>query len=69
VKRLLLAALRLYQGTLAWIVPARCRFHPSCSHYFVEAVERHGAARGAWLGTRRLLRCHPLGSSGYDPVP
>ena len=53
----------------AWIVPVQCRFHPSCSHYFAEAVERHGAWKGAWLGIRRLLRCQPFGGSGYDPVP
>jgi hypothetical protein len=69
VKRLLLAAVRLYQRTLAWVVPAQCRFHPSCSDYFAQAVERRGALVGTWLGVRRLLRCHPLGGSGYDPVP
>jgi putative membrane protein insertion efficiency factor len=69
LKRLLLALVRFYQRTFAWVVPAQCRFHPSCSHYFVEAVEKHGAARGTWLGVRRLLRCRPFGGSGYDPVP
>jgi len=69
VKRPLLAAVRLYQRTLAWVLPVQCRFHPSCSHYFTEAVERHGALRGTWLGAKRLLRCHPLGGSGFDPVP
>lgn len=46
-----------------------CRFHPSCSHYTREAIEKHGARRGAWLGLKRLLRCRPFGASGYDPVP
>ena len=69
MKQLVLAAVRLYQRTLAWIVPAQCRFEPTCSHYFAEAVERHGTLHGAWLGLRRLLRCHPFGRSGYDPVP
>jgi len=69
VKTLLLALARSWQRTFAWIVPVQCRFHPSCSHYFAEAVERHGAWRGAWLGVRRLLRCQPFGGSGYDPVP
>lgn len=69
MKALLLAFVRFYQRTLAWVLPVQCRFHPSCSNYFVEAVERHGALKGAWLGLRRLLRCHPFGGSGYDPVP
>ena len=69
MKRLLLAAVRLYQRTLGWIMPAQCRFHPTCSHYCAEAIERHGAWRGTWLALRRLSRCHPLGGSGFDPVP
>jgi putative membrane protein insertion efficiency factor len=47
----------------------RCRFHPSCSAYALEALESHGAARGTWLALRRLARCHPWGGSGLDPVP
>lgn len=69
MKRLLLAAVRLYQRTLSLVLPVQCRFFPSCSCYFAEAVERHGALRGSGLGVWRLLRCHPLGGSGYDPVP
>ena len=70
MKRLLLALGRLYQRTLSPLLPTRCRFHPSCSQYFVEAIERHGALRGLALAVRRLARCHPLsGRSGYDPVP
>lgn len=49
--------------------PSPCRFWPSCSDYALEAVERHGAARGAWLAARRLLRCRPWGGQGVDPVP
>ena len=69
MKALLIALVRFYQRTFAWIVPVQCRFHPFCSQYFTEAVERHGAWKGTWLGVRRLLRCHPFGGSGYDPVP
>jgi len=49
--------------------PSPCRFDPSCSTYALEALERHGAARGSWLAVRRLARCHPWGGMGWDPVP
>jgi hypothetical protein len=59
----------LYQrGVSPWL-PFRCRFHPSCSRYFLEALERFGLARAMWLGLRRLLRCQPFCAGGYDPVP
>jgi len=66
VPRLLI---RLYQWCLSPWLGTRCRFEPSCSHYAQEAVEQHGALKGGFLAVRRLLRCHPFGSSGYDPVP
>ena len=65
---LLARLIRLYQGVTAGRV-SPCRYVPTCSTYALEAIESHGAARGTWLATRRLLRCHPLGSHGYDPVP
>jgi uncharacterized protein len=65
----LLGVVRGYQVLLSPIVGGACRFEPSCSRYMAEAIERHGAARGGWLGVRRLSRCHPFGSSGFDPVP
>jgi putative membrane protein insertion efficiency factor len=61
--------IRAYQLLLAPVLPPSCRYYPSCSHYAAEAIARHGPWRGAWLGLRRLLRCHPWGGSGYDPVP
>jgi uncharacterized protein len=63
------AVIRAYQLFIAPVLPASCRYYPSCSHYAAEAIARHGPWRGAWLATRRLLRCHPWGGSGYDPVP
>ena len=66
---ILLAVVRGYQVLLSPIAGGACRFEPSCSRYMTEAITRHGAGRGAWLGVRRLARCHPFGSHGYDPVP
>lgn len=68
VARALGGAIRTYQAARAGR-PSPCRFQPSCSAYALEAVEVHGAARGTWLAVRRLARCHPLGSHGWDPVP
>ncbi|HEX2092578.1 MAG TPA: membrane protein insertion efficiency factor YidD [Longimicrobiaceae bacterium] len=67
--RALIAAIRFYQRGISPLTPPSCRFHPSCSQYGVEAIQRHGAARGSWLTLRRLLRCHPFCRGGYDPVP
>lgn len=70
VSALLQALIRGYQIFISPILPAQCcRFLPSCSSYALEALERHGAIRGSWLTAKRLLRCHPWGGSGYDPVP
>lgn len=66
--RVLHALVRGYR-TLAAGRPSPCRFDPSCSTYALEALERHGAARGTWLAARRLARCHPWGGMGWDPVP
>ncbi len=60
---------RLYQVTLSPLLGGQCRFLPTCSHYFIEAVDKHGALVGGWMGLRRLLRCHPFSRGGYDPVP
>jgi len=65
----LIALLRLYQLLVSPWLGNRCRFHPSCSQYTIEALQRHGLLRGSWLGLRRLLRCHPWNPGGFDPVP
>jgi len=69
IARLLVALLRLYQLAISPLLPPSCRFHPSCSSYAVQALGRHGAARGSWLAARRLCRCHPFCEGGVDPVP
>jgi uncharacterized protein len=69
MKSLLLGALRVYQYVVRPMLGANCRFHPSCSDYAREAIERHGAMRGASLALRRIGRCHPWHPGGYDPVP
>ncbi|MCZ6837564.1 MAG: membrane protein insertion efficiency factor YidD [Planctomycetota bacterium] len=60
---------RLYQVTLRPVMGGQCRFEPTCSCYAIEALTTHGLFRGSWLMIRRLLRCHPWGGLGYDPVP
>ncbi len=64
-----LAAIRLYQVTLAPFTGHCCRFEPSCSHYAADAVKIHGVARGSWLAFTRVLRCNPFAKAGFDPVP
>lgn len=58
-----------YRGAISPLLPRSCRFTPTCSEYAIEALRRYGPFKGAWLTFRRLLRCHPWGGSGYDPVP
>jgi len=69
IRRLIAAAIRAYQLALSPLLGQRCRFYPSCSQYTLEAVMRFGVLPGAWLGLRRLARCHPWHAGGYDPVP
>ena len=65
----LLGLIRFYQRAVSPLTAAACRFTPTCSVYAAAAIDEHGAARGSWLALRRLLRCHPFGGTGYDPVP
>lgn len=67
--RLLIMLVSGYRRGVSPLLPARCRFAPSCSAYALQAVTEHGALRGSWLALRRLGRCHPFHPGGYDPVP
>ena len=65
----LLAVVKCYQYCISPLTPPSCRFTPTCSQYAAEALRKHGPLKGSWLTLRRLMRCHPWGGSGYDPVP
>lgn len=67
--RLLIALVQGYRHLVSPLLAPRCRYLPTCSEYAVEALRRHGAVRGGLLALRRILRCHPWGGHGYDPVP
>ena len=69
MRRLLMALIRGYQLAISPWLGRTCRFHPTCSQYTLEAIERHGALKGLWLGLRRVSRCHPFHPGGHDPVP
>ena len=69
IGRVLALLIRGYRYSVSPFLGASCRFHPSCSAYALEAIERHGAQRGVWIAVRRLIRCHPWNPGGYDPVP
>lgn len=64
---LLIGGVRFYQRIIRPFLPPSCRFYPSCSEYFIEAVQKYGPIKGAWRGTRRICRCHPWNEGGYDP--
>ena len=68
-RQLMILAVRGYQVSISPLLPASCRYHPSCSAYAIEAFERHGALRGGWLAAKRIVRCNPFVAGGYDPVP
>lgn len=65
----LIFLVRIYQYIISPLMPATCRYQPTCSHYMVEALQKHGPLKGLYLGVKRILSCHPWGGSGYDPVP
>ena len=65
----LIVLIKIYQMLVSPLFPPTCRFSPTCSHYTLDALKKYGILKGVWLGIRRLIRCHPWGGSGYDPVP
>lgn len=69
MRKVLMALVKGYRQFISPLTPPSCRYQPTCSGYALEALEKHGAVKGSWLALRRILRCHPWGGSGYDPVP
>jgi putative membrane protein insertion efficiency factor len=68
MQRILIFALKGYKILISPLLPSACRFYPTCSEYMMDAIARHGAIRGIWMGLKRLGRCHPFHEGGYDPV-
>jgi putative membrane protein insertion efficiency factor len=69
LRKIPIGIIKLYQIVLSPMLGPTCRFHPSCSHYAIDAVTEHGIIKGCWLSIKRILKCHPLNDGGYDPVP
>ncbi|MFN8668197.1 MAG: membrane protein insertion efficiency factor YidD [Gemmatimonadaceae bacterium] len=69
MRHVVIALVRIYQMFIGPLLPAVCRFYPSCSQYAIEALQKHGAVRGSLLAAKRIARCHPLHPGGFDPVP
>ncbi|WP_370647601.1 membrane protein insertion efficiency factor YidD [Rhodohalobacter sp. 614A] len=65
----MISLVKFYQFAISPYLGSNCRHTPTCSNYMVEAIQEWGAAKGFWLGLKRILKCHPWGTSGYDPVP
>jgi len=69
IVKILILPIRFYQLVVSPLLPPSCRHIPTCSQYAIEALKKHGAIKGIWLALKRLSKCHPWGTSGYDPVP
>lgn len=68
MKWLLIHVVLLYRATLGRLLGGQCRYQPTCSQYAIDAITKHGAARGSWLAVKRIARCHPWAAGGYDPA-
>lgn len=69
MKQIFMGIIRFYQKFISPMTPPTCRFYPTCSHYGLEAFQKHGAFKGFWLTCKRILKCHPFHPGGFDPVP
>lgn len=69
MKYILIFFIRIYQKFISPLLPKSCRFYPTCSQYFIEALKKYGFFKGSYLGIRRILKCHPFHDGGYDPLP
>ena len=69
IRKIFIFIVRIYQLVLSPLLPPSCRHTPTCSSYMIQAINQWGAMKGGWLGLKRIGRCHPWGTSGYDPVP
>lgn len=69
VSLVMVCCIRVYQYAISPLLGPTCRFRPTCSQYFIVSLQKHGAVRGCWLGIKRISRCHPWHSGGYDPPP
>lgn len=69
LSKIMLAMIAFYRTCISPLIPPTCRYTPTCSQYAQEAIKKYGPFKGGWLALKRILRCHPFGGSGYDPVP
>jgi len=69
MKHIAMWLIKFYQNYISRFTPPSCRFHPTCSQYSFEAIEKYGFLKGGWMGVKRISRCHPFNPGGYDPVP
>jgi uncharacterized protein len=69
ISRFFILIIKFYQRAISPLLPASCRYNPTCSEYGIQSIKKHGPIKGSWITIKRLSSCHPWGGSGYDPVP